>query len=202
MNQQEPVRFYIDHLKEALLKVEGDYFRLVTTYNSEGIVRERVFCYELYHQIRLRIANQVLPAEYTPVRLHGESRKQGHPDFDKRDQKDPDFIFHAPGTHNQNILVVEVKGELTAEGISKDFATLTTFLKYQYQAGVFILFNHSFEQFSQSIITTAYEQLRSRILHESAEKIYILTIEKAKEKNGICEEHRLSDLRSLVQNIK
>ena len=45
----------IDMIKSALRNIEMGYFNLVTTYEPSGIVRERVFCYELYHQIRLLI---------------------------------------------------------------------------------------------------------------------------------------------------
>ena len=31
---------------EALENVDESYYKIHTTYNSEGIVRERVFCYE------------------------------------------------------------------------------------------------------------------------------------------------------------
>ena len=44
---------YKDLVKKALSNVSQDYFNLKVTYDSLGIVRERIFCYELYHQLRL-----------------------------------------------------------------------------------------------------------------------------------------------------
>jgi hypothetical protein len=50
---------FMELVKSALRKVEPDFFKVKTTYNTEGIVRERVFCYELYHQMRLLMENNV-----------------------------------------------------------------------------------------------------------------------------------------------
>ena len=46
------VEEYIQLIKAALERVEPGYYRLATTYEPSGIIRERAFCYELYHQIR------------------------------------------------------------------------------------------------------------------------------------------------------
>ena len=82
--------------------------------------------------------------------LHGEIDKSGHKDFRKEDRRNPDFIFHRPGTSNDNMLVVEVKGNVGGRyrrGIKKDFGTLLSFIeRHHYRAGVFVLFGHSFEE--------------------------------------------------------
>ena len=44
---------YIELIMRAFSRVEPAYYRLITTYKASGIVRERIFCYELYHQMRL-----------------------------------------------------------------------------------------------------------------------------------------------------
>lgn len=46
---------YIQKITEALDNIEAPYFKLETTYEPSGIVRERVFCYELYHLTASRI---------------------------------------------------------------------------------------------------------------------------------------------------
>ena len=58
-----------------------------------------------------------------------------------------DFIFHIQGQHEGNTLIVEVKGKLDKSGIKKDFETLITFVsKYKYEAGVFLLYNHTIKE--------------------------------------------------------
>ena len=69
------VRRSLDLVRAGAENVKADYFRLTTTYDTSGIVRERVFCYELYHQMRLLMGEEV------SLFLHGEIDKHGHRDF-------------------------------------------------------------------------------------------------------------------------
>ena len=63
--------------------------------------QERVYCYELYHQLRCR-----WPKGADCV-LGGEVKKGGHP-YLGSGQRKPDFLVHAPG-EDRNYVVVEVK---------------------------------------------------------------------------------------------
>lgn len=177
------VRPYIDLIKHALPQVGPGYFILTTTYEPSGIVRERVFCYELYHQLRKIMTTNL------DLTLNGEIDKRGHIDFAQNDQKNPDFVFHIPGTHEGNTLVIEVKGKLNpCVDIKKDFNTITTFIeKYGYIAGIFVLYNHSLSELKQ----TAGQVLRRFMTRPSANSIHILTIEQPE---GDCEELLLSEL--------
>lgn len=163
-----------DHLIEiickALCSIDYKFFRLQTTYEPSGIVRERVFCYELYHQIRLELDNDDC------ITLNGEIDKRGHVDFADEDRVNPDFVFHIPGIHEGNTIICEVKGVLDRSGIVKDFRTLSTFIsKYNYKAGVFILYNHTIEELRIKLI----ERLSHFIESHEAENIYIIAIPKA-----------------------
>lgn len=176
------IREYIELIKEALSQVEPAYFELTTTYEPSGIVRERVFCYELYHQLRNRMTTN------HKLTLNGEIDKRGHIDFNHEDQKNPDFVFHIPGTHEGNTLIIEVKGKLNSIDIKKDFDTVSTFIeKYNYQAGIFILYNHSLDEF----IEESSQMLNHFKKKLSANSFYILTI---KQPQKSCEEHLLSEL--------
>lgn len=98
-------------------------------------------------------------------------------------------MFHIPGTHTGNTLVIEVKGKLAPlDDIEKDFNTITTFIeKYTYKAGVFVLYNHSLESLKQS----AGQLLRNYNSRPSANSVHILAIENP----GMdCEELLLSEL--------
>ena len=156
---------YIDVLKKSLSKVEKKYFKLTTTYELHGIVRERVFCYELYHQIRKHLGeNDILS-------LNGEIDKRGNIDFEKNDQKNPDFVFHVQGENKRNTLVVEVKGKIIRPSIQKDFRTLLLFVeKYNYTSGAFVLYNHNLKEFMDKM-NGKMEEFRT---HDDVSKINIL----------------------------
>lgn len=136
----------LELIKEALSEIEGCYFRVETSDNKDKIVRERVFCYELYHQIRK------LQPKSKGIIVNAEIDKRGREKIALKDQKNPDLIFHIPGNDLNNVLICEVKGKMGRKGIKKDFETISTFLeKYDYVAGAFILYGHSFEKFKKFI---------------------------------------------------
>ncbi len=178
------IRYCIDLIKAALQEIESGYFNLATTYEPSGIVRERVFCYELYHQIRLLMTDDI------PISLNGEIDKRGHVDFKKEHRKNPDFVFHIPGTHLGNTIVVEVKGRLdyAKEKILGDFETLFTFVNnYGYQAGIFILYNHSCAE----LLKVYGEELKELKSSPNSEAIYIISIGSAETEP---EENILADI--------
>lgn len=137
---------YKSLIKEALEAIDERYFRLPVTYYPSQIIRERIFSYEMYHQMRQRMNTD---SNYL---IHGEPDKAGHRGFLKEHQKNPDFIFHVPGTFQYNLLVVEVKGNLHKTGLIKDFETLLNFTEtYNYQSGVLVLFGHSINDLKSRI---------------------------------------------------
>lgn len=137
---------YLPFITDALNHVEQPYFLLPTTYTP--IMRERVFCYEFYHQMRT-LQNTPGYPRLSNLYIHAEIDKSGHKDFDKAHQANPDFIFHVPGEFKRNTIVVEVKNRLEKKGISKDLNTLLTFVStYQYKIGILIVFNKSITQVS------------------------------------------------------
>ena len=141
----------LNMIQESIRKVDRKYFMLETTYEPSGIVRERVFCYELYHQIRIHHDNNT-------ITLNGEIDKAGHTKFEEQDRKNPDFVFHIPGQMEGNTSVVEVKGKLVKEDVIKDFNTLTTFVKkYNYKFGIFIIYNHSLDELKRILIKNQCE---------------------------------------------
>lgn len=138
---------YLNIIIEGLNRVEEPYYHIKTTYALSGIVRERAFCYELYHQIRC------IQTERNEMKLslNGEIDKRGHLEFDKDDQKNPDFVFHIPGEMDDNTFVIEVKGIINDDCIH-DFQKLELFVcKYGYKMGIFILYNHTFEEFTRKL---------------------------------------------------
>lgn len=176
---------YINLIKNSLESIEPNYYRLVTADNNH-VVRERVFCYELYHQMRLK---QINFEQDLVLQIHGEVDKRGHEDFKEKDQKNPDFIFHQTGVHQNNMLVIEVKGKLrTRKEITNDIDKLITFIdKYYYKAGVFILYNHSICE----LVNFLGEELNPLSMKPSAKQVYIVTITADKRQ---CSEDVLANL--------
>lgn len=140
MNIKTILDEYENLIIQALNNVDQKYYKLKTSYNDNGIVRERFFCYELYHQLRLIQEASSLNA-YT---IDSEIDKSGHPNFNRRHQKNPDFVFHQAGTMENNLIVIEAKGKLYLKGIEKDINTLVTFCDcYQYKRGYLLIYNHN-----------------------------------------------------------
>ena len=107
-------------LESATVALEPEYFRLSVA-DGEPAYRERVYCYELYHQMRTLWPSS---CEYV---LNGEVDKQQHPNFANRGFPKPDFIVHVPGTHD-NFAVIEVKGpSASPAGIRNDLCKLLRF---------------------------------------------------------------------------
>jgi hypothetical protein len=57
-------------LRQATAAISNDYF-LLPIRGADPVYRERVYCYELYHQMRLRWP------QGSPCRLNGEVDKSG-----------------------------------------------------------------------------------------------------------------------------
>ena len=144
----EEMQSYFTLIVDALNLVGKAYFNLATTYEPNGIVRERVFCYELYHKMRCLQEIRGI----TRLSLNGEIDKRGHIEFSIEDRRNPDFVFHIPGHGDDNTFVIEVKGKINATDCMKDFETISTFIKrYRYKLGVFILYNHSLNEFKNAL---------------------------------------------------
>jgi hypothetical protein len=124
--------------------MQAHYFQLPTAGAEEAIYRERVYCYELYHQLRVLLQGEEDLARYA---LSGEIDKRGHQIIRPCI---PDLVFHAPGRMD-NMVVLEVKpinGEL--KGIQKDLRNLADFVSPQvnYQLGIELAYGDDESHFS------------------------------------------------------
>ncbi|NCC22836.1 MAG: methionyl-tRNA formyltransferase-like protein [Alphaproteobacteria bacterium] len=128
-------------LGKATSEVTANYVKFPTLGALKGIYRERVYCYELYHQLR-----RLWPDEcrYT---LNGEVDKKAHLYFAENEKKPiPDFLIHVPGEED-NFAIIEVKSaSADNKGIEKDIETLQEFTtRLDYQRGIYIVFGESNE---------------------------------------------------------
>ena len=152
------VHRFLALLAEATARIHPHYFQLPTAGAEEAIYRERVYCYELYHQLRVLLDREKHLARYA---LSGEIDKRGHhiirPCI-------PDFVLHVPGQMD-NLVVIEVKpvsGE--PKGIQKDVSSLAHFVSplVRYQLGVELVYGDDEKLFSN--FEREFRQLRDQRL--------------------------------------
>jgi hypothetical protein len=126
-------------LRNATRAIEAGYFHL----NIDGgdpIYRERVYCYELYHQMRCLWP----PKAECPFYLSGEIDKAAHPILTELGAAGakPDLLVHRPGYMDGNHAVIEVKHcDCRREGIEKDLSTLTIFInRVRYRRAIYLIY--------------------------------------------------------------
>jgi hypothetical protein len=104
---------------KATKAIPESYFHL-KVHDSSPVWRERVYCYELYHQMRLCWPDN---CQYV---LTGELDKNGHPFFKEQGASPiiPDFLVHIPGKM-ANLAAIEVKSkQARLTGVDKDVTNL------------------------------------------------------------------------------
>ena len=122
-------------LSDATAAIGHEYF-LLPVHGTAPVYRERVYCYELYHQMRLR-----WPAD-SPYLLNGEVDKSAHPYFQELDsaKPKPDLLVHQPGGSRFNHAVIEIKS-MVGQDIQKDLETLSFFInQLGYERGIFLIY--------------------------------------------------------------
>lgn len=123
-------------LRAATAAISPEYFQLPVA-GREPALYERVYCYELYHQMRRRWPE-------TNLFLTGEIPKRGHEIImaSVENAVIPDFLIHEPGTMDHNHAILEVKSsQANAVGIRKDLATLDQFcVRVGYQRAIYLFY--------------------------------------------------------------
>jgi hypothetical protein len=180
MTQQLPSADELSANYEALIKQEvqsmpAQYFSVQRKKPENQIVaesRERVFCYELYHQLRIKIESpeQTLELAKDIIQLHGELSKGLYSSYPNITL---DFIIHQPTKTDYNLIAVEVKSNFDSferkgkpDGIYKDFISLCHMLNNGYKLGIFVLFGKTYQAFldtwvkNQSKMAGNYEMFK------------------------------------------
>jgi len=126
-------------IADATEHIEQNYFQLPIDGKEDPIYRERVYCYELYHQLRC-----IWPTNMRYV-LGGEVDKEGHPFIrgNNLDRTKPDLLVHIPGDMGGNHTIIEVKPIKPAKkhGIVKDLKTLTAFRRHaNYRKAIYLFY--------------------------------------------------------------
>ena len=131
---------FTEILINATAQISEGYFQLKID-GGDPIYRERVYCYELYHQLRNHWPDK------TDFYLNGEIDKAAHPilkDLGVNNVK-PDFLVHKPGYMYGNYAIIEVKKvDADLSGIRKDLQTLSIFLEnVQYERAIYLFYGYS-----------------------------------------------------------
>jgi len=114
---------FLKCLMKAIQNIDTHHFQMHFTGSVELKYRERVYCYELYHQLRLLLGDNF------SYKLDGELDKQGHAIISGK--KKPDFVIYIAGKMEQNLVVIEVKPVTVKDHIKelkKDFDKLKMFI--------------------------------------------------------------------------
>lgn len=108
-------------LKVATQAIDEPFFNLPVAGQEKPLYRERVYCYELYHQLRINWATSL--NDYT---LSGEINKSGHNLINEN--VIPDLLIHIPGKMEGNLVIIEVKPiNFNRDGLKNDLKKLTSF---------------------------------------------------------------------------
>jgi len=134
--KEKHFRKFQESLQWATKSMDQYYFKIAMAKSRGHFFRERVYCYELYHLLKLGL-------QCFPYTLQGEMDKIGHPIFRREiGAVKPDFILHEPGTMENNLAVMEVKPLNNARGLQlkKDLNTLTRFLDLGYYRAIHLIY--------------------------------------------------------------
>lgn len=133
--------------ENAIAAVDIGYL-LVPVTDSEPVVRERAFAYELYHQLRRRSAK----IGYT---LTGELEKAAHPDLRQATVRRlaPDLLLHVPGDRRENFVAIEIKGGVPKRAaFLKDLASLSLLRdRFGYERLIYLVYGITSLQVSSLI---------------------------------------------------
>jgi len=125
---------------KATAAIEPGYFQTRID-GGASVYRERVYCYELYHQMRTLWPRDV------PFVLNGEVDKVAHPLLAQlgADSAKPDFLVHLPGRMEGNFAIIEVKSaNAVTAGMRKDLSMLKRFVeRVGYRDALYLIFGNA-----------------------------------------------------------
>ena len=144
-----------DEILGNATKAIGHEYFLLPRKGEYPIFRERVYCYELYHQMRkgFDLVECWRPG-FNKYRLNGEVDKGSHFEACVKNKK-PDFIVHQQGSMEKNYAVMEVKAvtRLRKDNIQKDLKTMKCFMdELAYQRGIFLVYGDKCNKILKNIM--------------------------------------------------
>jgi len=160
---------FMEQFKKAITMIDKKYISISMYELPDKRYRERVYCYELYHQLR-----KLLGDDYQ-YNLDGELDKKAHPIFKKyKIEKIPDFIIHYRRDMDYNLAIIEVKPiKSVYESLSNlkdDLDKIIDFIKIaKYRYGIMLIYSNGFDDINDIIVETFKE-----IPQEFPENIFLI----------------------------
>jgi len=150
MEKEADFKIFLKYLIEAGSKMNDPHYFQVHAAGSENpIYRERVYCYELYHQLRCQMT---LNGELD-YKLDGELDKRSHRII--KGNSKPDFVVHGPSVMTDNLVIIEVKPAKVAIGkVRDDTKKLRLFVsKYNYYNGIMLIYGDGCQKLPDQIVS-------------------------------------------------
>jgi hypothetical protein len=168
-NENERAEAYAHFLQcfnTAIQNISDFYMHFHIAGAPLPIYRERVYCYELYHQLRL---------SWGGYSLGGEVDKTHHPlrQGPNLNRAKPDLLVHKPDDMDGNLVVIEVKPVVAKKtGIEKDLRTLTAFLHSgRYYKAVYLAYGGDQKKFNDF-----RKKAHSLLIRDADHRIDLLSI--------------------------
>lgn len=147
--KEKSYKQFLECFFKATEKIQNEYYHLPIAGQPLAIYRERVYCYELYHQLRVYLGDDY------DFSLGGEVDKRSHPIMQGIDitNAKPDLLVHTPGNMGGNLIIIEVKPINAARiAIRKDLRTLTAFQRDgKYFKSLYLIYGDSFKGLNRII---------------------------------------------------
>ena len=143
---------FMDQLKKALIRINEKYIEISMYQLPDNRYRERVYCYELYHQLR-----KILGDRYK-YNLDGELSKNAHPIIENEiGAKIPDFLIHYRSKMDHNLVIIEVKPIKSVNdsitNLEEDLDKIIDFIETaEYQYGIMLIYSNGSDLLDNSII--------------------------------------------------
>jgi len=161
--------YFVEQFKKAITMIDEKYIS-VSMYQLPGKrYRERVYCYELYHQLR-----KLLDDDYEYM-LDGELDKKAHPIIEKNiGAKIPDFVVHYRSYMEHNLVIIEVKSikniKDNISNLEKDVDKIIDFIEEaEYNYGIILIYSNGFDHLTDNIVKAFKKKTE-----EYSKKIFLL----------------------------
>ena len=148
-------------LIHAAEKIEERYFLTKIRQANGGdksVYRERIYCYELYHQIKVF-------CEYGQMSIFAEYDKSGSGFYagTSLQRVKPDFLIHLPGNIENNHIAMEVKSSTARRSdLRKDIEKLIKLTDdHKFEIGVYLIYGK--DAVIKANIANEYIDNRSKI---------------------------------------
>jgi hypothetical protein len=162
---EHEIQHLVEILSRAAAQVTEEYVQLPVV-DADAVYRERVYCYELYHQLRCLW-------DALPFSLGGEVDKAGHRHFQGGPyaKAKPDFLVHVPGAMDHNLAAVEVKpATADVNDLRAELQKLTWFChRAQYFRGLLLVYGEAGER------SVLQEKLR-RAADQHVDRAVVMTL--------------------------